>query len=147
MNIISTTIAAQLRIPVALQITVLAKFCEISRFSQFELWPVSGKMGKKRALRSHSQLLPSLTLREESSGKKQSSVNVKSMLKLDHLKSLSIWASGEACIPSLGAVFGNRLAATAEALGVPPDPSLFSCQRYHMFFSWIGFWYIYVWFR
>ena len=93
-------------------------------------------MGKKRpstALSSHSQLVPSLTLREESSGKKQSSVNVKSMLKLDHLKTLSIWASGEACIPSLGAVFGHRLAATAEALGVLPDPSLFSCQRYHVF--------------
>ncbi|KAL3498840.1 hypothetical protein ACH5RR_041572 [Cinchona calisaya] len=85
-------------------------------------------MGKKKspaATRSTS----SVTLREESSGKKQSNVNAKSMLKLDHLKRLAIWASSEASIPSLGAVFGHHLAATAEALGVAPDPSLFSCQR------------------
>ncbi|XP_027092305.1 uncharacterized protein [Coffea arabica] len=77
----------------------------------------------------HLQQAPSGTMREESSGKKQSSVNPKSMLKLDHLKNLAIWATAEASVCSLGAFFGHRLAATAEALGVPPDPSLFSCQR------------------
>ncbi|XP_071917599.1 uncharacterized protein [Coffea arabica] len=80
----------------------------------------------------HLQQAPSGTMREESSGKKQSSVNPKSMLKLDHLKNLAIWATAEASVSSLGAFFGYRLAATAEALGVPPDPSLFSCQRWLM---------------
>ncbi|CAI9109794.1 OLC1v1009696C1 [Oldenlandia corymbosa var. corymbosa] len=70
-----------------------------------------------------------VTSREQSTGKKNGGVNIKSMLKIDHLKSLSTWASSEVCIPSLGAFFGQRLATTAEALGVPPDPSLFPCQR------------------
>ena len=88
----------------------------------------------------HLQQAPSGTMREESSGKKQSSVNPKSMLKLDHLKNLAIWATAEASVSSLGAFFGHRLAATAEALGVPPDPSLFSCQRSPKFFpSFLSF--------
>ncbi|CAI0460140.1 unnamed protein product [Linum tenue] len=53
----------------------------------------------------------------------------KAMLKLDHLQRLAVWAGGEASIPSLGAFFGRQFATAAEALGVPPDPSLFSCQR------------------
>ncbi|XP_016461918.1 uncharacterized protein LOC107785192 isoform X2 [Nicotiana tabacum] len=72
----------------------------------------------------------SVTLREELSGKeKQNHVNAKSMLKLEHIKNLATWVSGETPIHSLGAFFGQRLAASAESLGVPPDPSLFSCQR------------------
>ncbi|KAH0681753.1 hypothetical protein KY289_019505 [Solanum tuberosum] len=51
------------------------------------------------------------------------------MLKLEHIKDIATWASGERSIPSLGAFFGQRLAVSAESLGVPPDPSLFSCQR------------------
>lgn len=73
-----------------------------------------------------------LTLREESSGRKQikgGSINAKSMLKLQHLQKLATWASGDASIPSLGAFFGHRFAAGGEALGVLPDPSLFPCQR------------------
>lgn len=71
----------------------------------------------------------SATLREESSGKKQNIVSAKSMLKLDHIKNLAVWASGDGSIPSLGAFFGNLLAASAEALNVSPDANLFTCQR------------------
>lgn len=74
-----------------------------------------------------------ISLREESSGKKQTkggSNNVKSILKLQHLQKLAVWASGEASIPSLGAFFGHRLASCGEAMGIPPDPSLFPCQRF-----------------
>jgi hypothetical protein len=73
-----------------------------------------------------------ISLREESIGRKQTkggSNNSKSMLKVEHLQKLAAWASGEAAIPSLGATFGHRLATVTEAMGVPPDPSLFSCER------------------
>lgn len=102
-------------------------------------------MGKKKSSTGRGNLQQpssSVTLREESIGKKQSNVNAKSMLKLDHLKCLATWASAEASIPSLGALFGHRLAATAEALGVPSDPLPFSCQRsypcYCSFFKLLG---------
>ncbi|CAL5346802.1 unnamed protein product [Camellia sinensis] len=91
-------------------------------------------MGKKGAnkkapnLTSGSQA--SITLREESSGKKQPNVNGKSMLKLEHLQNLTVWASGEASIPSLGAFLGHQLATLGESLGSSPNPSLFPCQRY-----------------
>ncbi|KAI7993233.1 hypothetical protein LOK49_LG11G00458 [Camellia lanceoleosa] len=90
-------------------------------------------MGKKGAnkkapsLTSGSQA--SITLREESSGKKQPNVNGKSMLKLKHLENLAVWANGEASIPSLGAFFGHQLAALGESLGSSSNPSLFPCQR------------------
>ncbi|GFZ01381.1 hypothetical protein Acr_14g0010160 [Actinidia rufa] len=71
----------------------------------------------------------SISLREESSGKRQTSVNVKSMLKLEHAQNLAVWAASEAFGPSLGAFFGHRLAALREALGSSPDPTLFPCQR------------------
>ncbi|KAF7151000.1 hypothetical protein RHSIM_Rhsim02G0230400 [Rhododendron simsii] len=72
--------------------------------------------------------MPSVTLREESMGKRKTSVTPKSMLKLDHLRNLAVWASGEASIPPLGAFFGHRLAAVREALGAPPDSLLVTCQ-------------------
>ncbi|KAL7181108.1 hypothetical protein ACSBR1_040049 [Camellia fascicularis] len=90
-------------------------------------------MGKKGAnkkapnLTSGSQA--SITLREESSGKKQPNVNGKSMLKLKHLQNLAVWANGEASIPSLGAFFGHQLATLGESLGSSSNPSLFPCQR------------------
>ncbi|PHT57733.1 hypothetical protein CQW23_00096 [Capsicum baccatum] len=88
-------------------------------------------MGKKSSRKKGGgTTLGSITLREEFDGKKkQIHVNAKSMLKLEHIKNLATWASGEASIPSLGAFFGQRLAASAESLGVLPDPSLFTCQR------------------
>ncbi|KAL8196242.1 hypothetical protein R6Q57_025242 [Mikania cordata] len=69
----------------------------------------------------------SITMREASTGKKQT--NVKSALKLQHIKNLALWASRDANIPSLGAYFGHRLAASSEAFGALLDRSLFICQR------------------
>ncbi|CAI9755447.1 unnamed protein product [Fraxinus pennsylvanica] len=68
-------------------------------------------------------------MREESTGKKQGNVNAQTMLKLDYMKDIAIWASVEAKIPPLGALYGRQLAASYEALGIPPDPSLFFCER------------------
>ncbi|KAH6761532.1 hypothetical protein C2S52_018965 [Perilla frutescens var. hirtella] len=62
-------------------------------------------------------------------GMKHGNVNAKSMCKIDHLKNLALWAAAEASVPSLGAFFGERLAATSEALGLRADPSLFVCER------------------
>ncbi|KAL3635554.1 hypothetical protein CASFOL_020101 [Castilleja foliolosa] len=76
-----------------------------------------------------SQPHTSMTMRDQSSGKKQVNVNAKTMCKLDHLKSIAVWASTEASVPSLGAFLGERLAATTEALGLRADPSLFVCER------------------
>ncbi|KAI3468808.1 hypothetical protein Pfo_025471 [Paulownia fortunei] len=92
---------------------------------------MGGKGGKKKGLNATpgSQPRVSMTLREESSGKKQGNVNAKTMCKLDHLKNLAVWAAAEASVPSLGAFFGERLAATTEVLGLRPDPSLFVCER------------------
>uniref|UniRef100_M1A5Y3 Uncharacterized protein n=2 Tax=Solanum tuberosum TaxID=4113 RepID=M1A5Y3_SOLTU len=88
-------------------------------------------MGKKSSRKNGVGKTPgSITLREESGvKKKQIHVNAKSMLKLEHIKDIATWASGEGYIPSLGAFFGQRLAVSIESLGVPPDPSLFTCQR------------------
>lgn len=93
-------------------------------------------MGKKSSRKNGVGKAPgSITLREELGGKKkQSHVNGKSMLKLEHIKNLATWASGEGSIPSLGAFFGQKLATSAESLGVPSDPSLFTCQRFEFFF-------------
>ncbi|XP_057462944.1 uncharacterized protein LOC130753039 isoform X1 [Actinidia eriantha] len=89
-----------------------------------------GKKGSyKKTPNPSSGSQHSISLREESSGKRQTSVNVKSMLKLEHAQNLAVWAASEASIPSLGAFFGHRLAALGEALGSSPDPSLFPCQR------------------
>ncbi|KAJ9173607.1 hypothetical protein P3X46_016724 [Hevea brasiliensis] len=74
----------------------------------------------------------SVSLREERTGKiqnKGASRNPKSLLKLEHLQKLAVWASGEASIPSLGAFFGRQFAVAREILGVSPDPSIILCQR------------------
>lgn len=56
--------------------------------------------------------------------------NPRSLLRLEHLQNLASWATEEASIPSLAAFFGRQFASSAEALGVPLDPSaLFQCQR------------------
>ncbi|KVH91871.1 hypothetical protein Ccrd_006115 [Cynara cardunculus var. scolymus] len=89
-------------------------------------------MGKKG---SNKKALPattsgpqmSVTIREASTGKKHT--NVKSSLKLQHIKNLAMWATHDASIPSLGAFFGHHFAASSEALGMPVDPSLFTCER------------------
>ena len=62
-------------------------------------------------------------------------LNPKAALKVEHLQRLGLWTTGgEASVPSLGAFFGHKLASTQEALDVPPDPSLVSCQRYLLFY-------------
>lgn len=71
-----------------------------------------------------------ITLREESTGKRETNISAKSVLRLLHIKNLATWASGKASIPSFGALFGHHLAASAEALGTPADPSLFTCQKF-----------------
>ncbi|KAM3356099.1 hypothetical protein P3S68_022813 [Capsicum galapagoense] len=92
-------------------------------------------MGKKSSRKKGGgTTLVSITLREELGGKKkQTYVNVKLMLKLEHIKNLATYASGESSIPSLDAFFGQRLAASAESSGVPPDPLLFTCQSFELF--------------
>ncbi|XP_022732893.1 uncharacterized protein LOC111287015 [Durio zibethinus] len=88
--------------------------------------------GVKRAANTPSKFQNPISLREEASGKKQTkggSSNVKAILKHEHLQNLAVWASGEASIPSLACFFGHRLAADGEATAIPPDPSLFPCQR------------------
>ncbi|PHU05638.1 hypothetical protein BC332_26460 [Capsicum chinense] len=90
-------------------------------------------MGKKSSSikKGIGKIFVSITLREKLCGKKkkETHVNAKSILKLEHIKNLATWVSGEASIPSLGAFFGQKLAASAESLGVLTDPSLFTCQR------------------
>ncbi|KAL1551912.1 hypothetical protein AAHA92_12780 [Salvia divinorum] len=87
--------------------------------------------GKKKGSNSAPGSRPrgSMTLREESTGKKHGNVNAKTMCKIDHLKNLALWAAAEASVPSLGAFFGERLSATNEALGLRADPSIFVCER------------------
>ncbi|KAF3966831.1 hypothetical protein CMV_009105 [Castanea mollissima] len=93
----------------------------------------SGNKKSAQKLSSSNGFHNPISLREEITGKKQTkggnSINSKSMLKLEHLQKLATWASGEAAIPSLGALFGQRLAAVTEATGAPLNHSLFCCER------------------
>lgn len=68
-----------------------------------------------------------MTLREENIGKKHA--DVASILKLQHLTRVATWASGAGEMPPLGSILGQRTAATAEASGLPLDPSSFLCQK------------------
>ncbi|KAJ4828828.1 hypothetical protein Tsubulata_008907 [Turnera subulata] len=70
-----------------------------------------------------------VTNRELSTGRLEPTRDVKSLLRLDHLRNLATWASGDASIPSLGAYLGNLYAATAETLAAEPHPSTVLCQR------------------
>ena len=93
----------------------------------------SGNKKSAQKLSSSNGFYNPISLREKITGKKQTkggnSINSKSMLKLEHLQKLATWASGEVAIPSLGALFGQRLAAVTEATGAPPNHSLFCCER------------------
>lgn len=76
---------------------------------------------------SHHQ---SATLRQQCSGIKiDASKNVSSVLRLEHLKNMANWTSGEASIPPLAAFFGHRLSSAADEIGIPVDASFFPCQR------------------
>ncbi|KAI3877794.1 hypothetical protein MKW98_025365 [Papaver atlanticum] len=52
----------------------------------------------------------------------------RSILKTKHLEKLGLWAA-DVSIPSLGALFGRRLASSCESLATPVDSSLLLCQR------------------
>ena len=99
----------------------------------------SGNKKSAQKLSSSNGFHNPISLREEITGKKQSkggnSINSKSMLKLEHLQKLATWASGEAAIPSLGALFGQHLAAVTEAAWAPPNHSLFCCERLDFLFT------------
>ncbi|GAB2301086.1 hypothetical protein Dimus_035119 [Dionaea muscipula] len=90
-------------------------------------------MGRRRGKREDPGMTPRNhcrpTMREEAIGKQKQTNNAKSILKLKHLQNLAIWASRELSIPSLAAFYGRQFAACGEAFSVPPDPSLFPCQR------------------
>ncbi|KAM1018527.1 hypothetical protein ACFX2I_040016 [Malus domestica] len=91
-----------------------------------------GGGGGKRVPNTAFASTNNISLRELT-GKKQtkggSSINAKAALKLEHLQRLVVWTGAEASVPSLGALFGRTLAAAQEAIVVPPEPSLFPCQR------------------
>ncbi|XP_028760711.1 uncharacterized protein LOC114739484 [Neltuma alba] len=89
------------------------------------------KGGAKKLPNSTTGPQNPISLREEATGKlhKNTGSNVRSMLKLEHLKSLAVWASSEVSIPSLGAFYGQSFASAEEAMGVPHDPSLITCER------------------
>ncbi|TQD70630.1 hypothetical protein C1H46_043839 [Malus baccata] len=91
-----------------------------------------GGGGGKRVPNTAFASTNNISLRELT-GKKQtkggSSINAKAALKLEHLQRLIVWTGAEASVPSLGALFGRTLAAAQEAIVVPPEPSLFPCQR------------------
>ncbi|RZC50024.1 hypothetical protein C5167_018450 [Papaver somniferum] len=53
----------------------------------------------------------------------------RSLLKTKHLEKLALSAGGHVSIPSLGALFGQRLASCSESMATPVDSSLFLCQR------------------
>ncbi|KAL5723334.1 hypothetical protein ACHQM5_006745 [Ranunculus cassubicifolius] len=55
--------------------------------------------------------------------------DVKSMLKMQHLQNLSVWAGNEASMSSYAAFLGNRFGTFREANEIPLDPSLVPCQK------------------
>ncbi|PKA60889.1 hypothetical protein AXF42_Ash006524 [Apostasia shenzhenica] len=66
-------------------------------------------------------------LRVDIASKKDTDVS--SVLKIKHLQRLATWAGGVGGISPLGALFGWKLAANAEASGIPIDKSSVLCQR------------------
>ncbi|XP_004514424.1 uncharacterized protein [Cicer arietinum] len=89
------------------------------------------KGGGKKAPKSEIRSQNPVTLREEATGKIKTKpiTNTKSHLRIDHLNKLALWATTDSHIPSLGSFYGQHLATVSEAAGVPPDPSLITCQR------------------
>ncbi|KAF0925703.1 hypothetical protein E2562_017267, partial [Oryza meyeriana var. granulata] len=92
-------------------------------------------MGKKRGSHSHGPWAAAVprtgsqvvSLHEESSGKTRA--DAASLLRVQHLQRLAAWAGGEAGVGPVGALLGRRLAANAEAAGIPLGASTFQCQR------------------
>jgi hypothetical protein len=103
------------------------------------------KGGAKKLPKSESKFQNPITLREEATGKLKTKpiVNIKSHLRIDHLKKLAVWATTDPHIPSLSAFYGQHLATVSEAAGVPPDPSLITCQRFVFLSFSFFFWFFY----
>jgi len=97
-----------------------------------------GKKGNtKNVPKSESGFRNPITLREEATGKIKTKpiTNTKSHLRIKHLKKLAVWATTDPHMPSLAAFYGHHLATVSEAAGVPPDPSLITCQRFAFFLT------------
>ncbi|MCL7041503.1 hypothetical protein MKW94_018966 [Papaver nudicaule] len=62
------------------------------------------------------------------SSSSSNSSNGRSILKTKHLEKLGLWAA-DVSIPSLGVMFGQRLASCSESMGTSVDSNLFLCQR------------------
>ncbi|WVZ98555.1 hypothetical protein U9M48_043984 [Paspalum notatum var. saurae] len=89
-------------------------------------------MGKKNRSTDGSSmparaLNQAVSLREETSGRTH--VDEASLLRIKHLQRLAAWAGAEAAVGPVGALLGCRLAASAEATGVPLSAANFLCQR------------------
>lgn len=70
-----------------------------------------------------------MPFRDERSGGGGKAVDVKSVLRMQHLQKLTLWAGGEASMPSYAAFLGNRLGICGEAAGIPLDSPSYACQR------------------
>ncbi|CAO2165120.1 unnamed protein product [Urochloa humidicola] len=86
-------------------------------------------MGKKNSgastpARASNQ---AVSIREETSGKTR--VDEATLLRVNHLQRIAAWSGAEAGVGPVGALLGRRLAASAEAAGVPLSAATFLCQR------------------
>ncbi|KAF8730432.1 hypothetical protein HU200_017010 [Digitaria exilis] len=84
----------------------------------------NGACGASAPARAANQ---AVSLREEASGR--TPVDEASLLRVQHLQRLAAWAGPEAGVGPVGALLGRRLAASAEAIGVPLGAATFLCQR------------------
>ncbi|CAL4975996.1 unnamed protein product [Urochloa decumbens] len=84
----------------------------------------SGASGASTPGRASNQ---AVSIREETSGKTR--VDEASLLRVKHLQRIAAWAGAEAGVGPIGALLGRRLAASAEAVGVPLGAATFLCQR------------------
>nr|CAB3473227.1 unnamed protein product [Digitaria exilis] len=83
----------------------------------------NGACGASTPARAANQ---AVSLREEASGR--TPVDEASLLRVQHLQRLAVWAGPEAGVGPVGALLGRRLAASAEAIGVPLGAATFLCQ-------------------
>ncbi|PKA52571.1 hypothetical protein AXF42_Ash001552 [Apostasia shenzhenica] len=86
-----------------------------------------GRRRKKDTTNPKQGICQRARLRVDIASKKDT--DVISILKFKHLQRLATWAGGVGGIPPLSALFGWKLAANAEASGIPMDKSSVLCQR------------------
>ncbi|KAF9590712.1 hypothetical protein IFM89_036836 [Coptis chinensis] len=86
--------------------------------------------------------LVEMTLREEIIAEKKGkggAGDLKSVLRMQHLQNISVWAAGEVGMPSYAAFLGNCFGKYSEASGLPIDPSFIPCQRFTTYLTyWSG---------